>query len=538
MSSKIFKISMIAATVAASFSASAAIYNVHMYGPVVDQDAQTFGSAIQESTAGLSCWSSDCSSTHTSAHQIGFEEQLYLQGFEYRNEAPFLIKNGYRYLDEGRSGFEDYCNRYLDYADTLCEKWAYRQYDSGYAKEGSFNNSYAFVENSSSSVQGSQDNVIINQLDEAGLAVGNYYNGSLKNRSEAYYNSTESNLSKGSNGVQSKAFAKLGSSFIVGSISQETTISSDQDYTSKAAVWDENGSLLASIDWHGDAKESSRSMPQGSARDVAFVDTNGDDTGDVDYAVGYNANSDGIPVAAVFDLSDLTTDIPTKFVYKYTDDDKYLNSLLTSVNDKGIAIGTAKYRQANDGAYSNSLFYVPDVTASSLISKSFSGDIFFKSANGKAGAINTNSEVVGAIDYERHRESNGGKPRAQRAFIAPLSSTHAKAPLGGKAWYLDDLTNGIAANNQYRIIDATDINDAGVIAGTAYYCDGGYDSSAINASCSSGASLVAVKLVPINGATASDISARTVDQNKVERQGGSIGVWALTILALFGFRRK
>jgi hypothetical protein len=314
---------------------------------------------------------------------------------------------------------------------------------------------------------------------------------------------------------------------------QSTNYSSD--YTSKAAIWD--GTSLTSIDWVG-AAESSRSMPQGSARDIADIGV-----ASTAYAVGYNANSDEIPVAAVFkvDLSGVlsgVTGVSTTLVSKYTDDDKYLNSLLTSVNDKGIAIGTAKYREANDGAYSNSLFYVPDVTASSLSSKSFSGDIFFKSANGKAGAINNNNEVVGAIDYERHRESNGGKPRAQRAFIAPLSSADAKAPLGNKAWYLDDLTNGIAANNQFRIIDATDINDAGVIAGTAYYCDGGYDSSAINASCSSGASLVAVKLVPINGATASDISARTVDQNKVERQGGSIGVWALTILALFGFRRK
>ncbi len=525
MSSKIFKISMIAATVAASFSASAAIYNVHMYGPVVDQDAQTFGSAIQESTAGLSCWSSDCSSTHTSAHQIGFEEQLYLQGFEYRNEAPFLFEYGYEFLEDGRDGFEDYCNRYLDYADTLCEKWAYRQYDSGYAKEGSLNNSYAFVESSSSPVQGTQDNVVINKIDISGKALGTYYGGSLENRTKAFDDTTELVFS----GVQSKVFAKTSSAddIHVGSVSFSTD--NTNDFRSQAAIWVNGTEKLITTS----GAVNSRSIPQGSARDIA-------DVGGTNYAVGYNANGDEIPVAAVFNLATPTSPT-TALVNTYTDDEKYLNSLLTSVNDKGIAIGTAKYREANDGAYSNSLFYVPDVTASSLSSKSFSGDIFFKSANGKAGAINNNSEVVGAIDYERHRESNGGKPRAQRAFIAPLSSTDAKAPLGNKAWYLDDLTYGSNAttpNNDFRIIDATDINDAGVIAGTAYYCDGGYDSSAINARCSSGASLVAVKLVPINGATTSDISARPVDKNKVERQGGSIGVWALTILALFGFRRK
>ncbi|NOI12989.1 DUF3466 family protein [Vibrio hepatarius] len=532
MSSKIFKISMIAATVAASFSASAAIYNVHMYGPV-DSSSQTFGSAIQDSSE--DCWGSDpsepdvdCSINHSTNHKIGYEEQRFLQGFEYRNEAPFLFEYGYEFLEDGRDGFEDYCNRYLDYSDTLCEKWAYRQYYSGYAKEvsGDYQNVTAYVETTQDST--SSNNTVINDLDGSGLITGSYQ-VSGSERTRGFVDGTDVPVL----GDRTQAFA-TGNGLTVGSISTQSTKYSS-DYTSKAAVWD--GTNLTSIDWVG-ASESNRSMPQGSARDVAFVDTNGDDIGDVDYAVGYNANSDEIPVAAVFDLSDLTNDIPTKFVSKYTDDDKYLNSLLTSVNNKGVAIGTAKYREANDGAYSNSLFYVPDVTASSLSSKSFSGDIFFKSANGKAGAINNNNEVVGAIDYERHRESNGGKPRAQRAFIAPIEGATNAAIFKNRAWYLDDLTNGIAANNQFRIIDATDINDAGVIAGTAYYCDGGYESSAINAKCSSGASLVAVKLVPISDENSRSISPRPVDQNKVERQGGSIGVWALTILALFGFRRK
>lgn len=516
---------MIAATVAASFSASAAIYNVHMYGPV-DSSSQTFGSAIQESSE--DCWGSDpsepdvdCSNNHSTNHKIGYEEQRFLQGFEYRNEAPFLIENGYDYLDEGRDGFEDYCNRYLDYSDTLCEKWASRQYSAGYANEvsGDYQNVTAYVETTQDST--SSNNTVINALDSSAVIAGSYQESGTE-RTRGFVGGSEF-----TGGARTQVFAQLGS-LTVGSVSTQSTNYSS-DYTSKAAVW--VSGTLTSIPWSG-AKESSRSMPQGSARDIA-------DVGGTVYAVGFNANKDEIPVAAVFDLS--TPASPTTaLVNTYTDDDKYLNSLLTSVNDNGIAIGTAKYREANDGAYSNSLFYVPDVTASSLSSKSFSGDIFFKSANGKAGAINNNSEVVGAIDYERHRESNGGKPRAQRAFIAPLSSADAKAPLGNKAWYLDDLTNGIAANNQFRIIDATDINDAGVIAGTAYYCAGGYDSSAINAKCSSdeGASLVAVKLVPILDENSRSITPRPVDQNKVERQGGSIGVWALTILALFGFRRK
>ena len=40
-------------------------------------------------------------------------------------------------------------------------------------------------------------------------------------------------------------------------------------------------------------------------------------------------------------------------------------------------------------------------------------------------------------------------------------------------------------NNQFRILDATDINDAGVISGTAMKCAGGYSTTANNATCSS-----------------------------------------------------
>jgi hypothetical protein len=254
------------------------------------------------------------------------------------------------------------------------------------------------------------------------------------------------------------------------------------------------------------------------------------------YAVGYDANSDELPQAAVFKIDGTT--VAKVYVSSYSDDDKYLNSLLTSVNDKGVAIGTVKYREPLDGSYANKLFYIGDVTKSSLNASSFPGDIFFTSANGVAGGINNNSEVVGQVDFERHQESNGGKPRSKRAFIAPLSSDDAKAPLGNKAWYIDDLTYGIASNNDYRVIDASDINDAGVISGTAYYCAGGFDSSAIDASCNAGSSLVAVKLVPVNGATTSDIQSRPRETTKVERQGAGFGILSLTLLGLLGFRRK
>jgi len=77
-----------------------------------------------------------------------------------------------------------------------------------------------------------------------------------------------------------------------------------------------------------------------------------------------------------------------------------------------------------------------------------------------------------------------------------------------------------------------------VIAATAYYCAGGFDSTAIDAKCTAGASLAGVKLVPISGRTANDITPRPVTQTTVERQGGSLGILLLTVLGLLGFRRK
>ena len=114
------------------------------------------------------------------------------------------------------------------------------------------------------------------------------------------------------------------------------------------------------------------------------------------------------------------------------------------------------------------------------------------------------------------------------------------ARFANKAWYLDDLTNdgSLSGNNQYRVVDATDINDAGVISGTALKCSGGYSTTSHNASCSGTETVVAVKLVPIAGATSSDISQRSTDTTTSERSGGSLGLWSLILLTLGWFRRK
>lgn len=163
------------------------------------------------------------------------------------------------------------------------------------------------------------------------------------------------------------------------------------------------------------------------------------------------------------------------------------------------------------------------------------------------GGINKYNEIVGQLDAEDTREIDG-KPRRKRGFILPYEANGSvesrRSIFDNKAWYLDDLTNGSNApveNNQYRIIDATDINDAGVISATAIKCDGGYDTTAHNSYCGEGSkeeTVVAVKLIPIADADASNINARPVEKASAERSGAGLGWLSLTLLVLFGFRRK
>ncbi|KII75850.1 DUF3466 family protein [Vibrio renipiscarius] len=520
MRSNVFKLSAVAATIAASFGAQAAVYKVYSYEPVASS-SQTFGVAME--TSNDNCWAgTDCQLTQSSAHKMGIEEQRFAQGFSYRDEAPFFYEFGYELLEDDIDGFERYCSSFLGYVDAECDNWVLREYTNGYINEvnGDVENVTAYVE--STKIESGQDNVVINSVTPQ---IGTYYGGSLSKRTIAF-SDTPLDIA-GTAFTQSKAWEKAGA-ITVGSVSQPSSYSPERYFKSQAAIW--NGSVLTAIPTEG--REDKESMPQGSARAI---------TPDGRYAVGYNSTSDEVPLAAVFNLTDLTN-IATKFVNTYSDDDVYLNSVLTSVNENNIAIGTAKNRQNPDGVYANILFYVSDITASSLTGNSFSGDIFFSNANGKAGAINNNNEVVGQVDFQRHRESDG-VPRSKRAFITVIGDkSESLAPFKNSAYYLDDLTAGDTENNRFRVIDATDINDASVISGTALYCANGYDSEASNALCDGGTpgaeKIVAVKLVPIEGSVASDIQPRATESSKVEREGGSLGWFALGLLALLGFRRK
>lgn len=174
--------------------------------------------------------------------------------------------------------------------------------------------------------------------------------------------------------------------------------------------------------------------------------------------------------------------------------------------------------------------------------------LFFTGSNGFPAAINNNNQIVGRLDAESVNQVNG-RFRRQRAFTYAMGDIPDSAALKqGDVYFLDDLTNGGQFSdeaNQYRIFEATGINDAGVISATAYKCEGGYDDLSKESFCQGGEDpnverIVAVKLIPIdkNAEVAPKIDLRPTIESSVERKGASLGMLALGFLGLLGFRRR
>lgn len=212
----------------------------------------------------------------------------------------------------------------------------------------------------------------------------------------------------------------------------------------------------------------------------------------------------------------------------------YSHTIAYDINNKGVTVGVAKSSHEINGAFSETIF-INEGEATTQLGPSHS-ELFFRGYNATAAAINDNNELIGKVDIERSRD----KARRQRGYIY----LHGDAPnlarfQNKRAWLLDDLTNDDDATgtaNQYRIAEAFDISNAGEIAASAFYCPGGYSSTAHNALCDGTEQLIAVKLSPNN---VGNISPRMEKRTLIQRSGGSVGGLSLILLALIGgFRRK
>ncbi|MFL0965942.1 DUF3466 family protein [Vibrio parahaemolyticus] len=589
--SKKFKLTAVALMVGTAMNANAALYQVVEVSPENVTTETVYGVAIQQGDVdndpdtgkpfALGCFDkgADCDSKHfklaleTRVTPISTGQEV--DGISYREEVPFALDSGFYYVQE-YDDFERYCFNERRYS--TCESWASVHWNP-WQKEA-FNkdftpNALAYVEGDTpntidSSAYTNEYNNIINSLTKDGEPVGNQSvvdqtvtPAVLKTRNTIVAPGVEPQFETDGTTpkvLESRAW-KTNGTFTVGSVSRFANNDNGDHSTSKAAIWDSTGSAFE-LNWpSGQAQEDER-LAQGSMRDLVVK-------GSTVYGVGYNTyDSDNNYMNATVFVGTLAKEgsvVDSTWVNKEVDgaqqrisgDTVHTNSRLTDVNANFVAIGEAKRSGAYlmpTGSAPNRLFVVDDVTKSSVSAFYPTSGIFFSGAGGQMGGINSYNEIVGQLDAEKTREEEG-KPRRKRGFIYPYAqggtvSERAKEIFDGKAWFLDDLTNGANdqsasardisdSNNEFRIINASDINDAGVISATAMKCAGGYDTTAHNSFCSSGEEkIVAVKLKPIPGATKANIQPRSVEEAAAERQGAGLGWLALTMLGLFGFRRK
>ncbi|MDH5911624.1 DUF3466 family protein [Vibrio splendidus] len=569
-----FKLTTVAALVFAATNANAALYKVVEVTPSITGASEIFGVAIQPGKAVnvnaelpalpndellLGCFDSNATNCADSTFKLAGETRNAVNGIGYREEVPFAMDAPFQYIQE-RDDFENYCYRELRYS--TCESWADNRWAT-WSKESdlSYVNAKAFIENGSSI---SSYNVAITALDDSGVPVGIESNGN-----DIRYNAVTTVPLTASS--ESRVFGALtvdnGGTDIIynfGSISVKgpATDTSSTTFSSKAAIW-KDGEVHQFTWIQGDIPQTGDYFAQGSMRGLVA------NSGKL-FGVGYdtvNGNGDLQDMnASVFvsDSLDITGATWTTKVISgaevksgsSNDDAIYSNSVATDINDNLFAVGYAKRNGyvPESGSAGNKIFVIED--ASNPVAEfDLNSSIFFNGSSGEAKAVNNYNEIVGQIDAETTREVEG-RERRHRGFIYPYNVASSKDErrvdiFNGQAWWLDDLTNdGNASgeNNKFRIIDATDINDAGVISGTAIKCtvNGAaqpYDTTAHNSYCGGAASnaveeVVAVKLVPISGATEEDIQTRSTDTEKVDRQGAGLGWLGLTVLGLLGFRRK
>ncbi|SBS61670.1 DUF3466 family protein [Vibrio atlanticus] len=574
-----FKLTTVAALVLAATNANAALYKVvEVATPSsIVGASETFGVAIQPAAvAGTeSCFTNaTIGGVACDSFKLAGETRNSLEAISYREEVPFAMDAVFQYLQEF-DDFKNYCNRELRYS--TCESWAKTRWEDTWFKERnnlSYVNAKAFIEGGA--ILDTRNTVInslyVNDASEV-KPLGIKSEGSIRNN--AIF-TTSPNGPAGSSETRAwKAIkASNGTVYNVGSVSTSETITEtstpDPVFSSKAAIWD--GTNTKQIDWtRGGTARQGDYYAQGSMRSIAESDTKF-------YGVGYNT-VDGsgdlqdmnasVFISKSLDLADSTNTWTTKSIEgakvnsNSSNDYKYSNSVATDINKNLFVIGNSKRngRVPESGSAGSKMFVVTDASAATPTATYLTGGIFFAGSSGEAKAVNNFNEIVGQVDAETTREVDGSE-RRHRGFIYPYQATGTDPSridlFQNKAWFLDDLTNDgnvAGENNKFRIIDASGINDAGVISATAIKCmidtngDGrgnderAYDTTSHNSYCAGAASnaveeVVAVKLIPIEGKGKSDIQARSTDTAKVDRKGGSLGWFALTVLGLLGFRRK
>ncbi|WP_050906115.1 DUF3466 family protein, partial [Vibrio campbellii] len=435
-----FKLTAVAMMVGTAMNANAALYQVvevepESNGDIVNYET-AYGVAIQQgdvqnvgtgSPFVHGCFDSAAGCT-TEQFKLALETRTTpisageaVDGVSYREEVPFAMDSGFYYVQE-YDDFERYC--YNERRYSTCESWAsihWQPWGKELGKDFT-TNALAFVENDPSAYDNKYNN-IINSLTEDGKPVGNQSVVSDTDSSELETRNTVVAPSLPTIVPSSEEAVVVGSrawrtdgTFTVGSISEQASNDNGTHHTSKAAIWDKDGTV-SQIAWPSNSAKDGERLAQGSMRGVV-------EDGTTVYGVGYNTYSDDNYMNATVFVGTLATagsmtgsTWESKLVsgaqQRIDGDTVHSNSRLTDVNSNFVAIGEAKRSGAYlmpTGSAPNRLFIVDDVTADSVSAFYPTTDIFFSGAGGHMGAINSYNEIVGQLDAETTREEEG-KPR-------------------------------------------------------------------------------------------------------------------------------
>lgn len=213
--------------------------------------------------------------------------------------------------------------------------------------------------------------------------------------------------------------------------------------------------------------------------------------------------------AAIFDGDD---------VISITDRFEYTSSQATDINDNNIVIGFANL---TINGFARSKFFTHNMETGETVHP----EDFFTSSTSIARGINNNGQVVGEGEVETDLIAN----RRRHGFIYDMND--------GTFQNLNDL---LSCDSPYTVVQGNDINDAGQIVATAVIARAQRDIQGNIELSDDGSEIIietltTVLLNPIPGGQIEDCAPPPTEVQ--ERQGGSLGFWAL-LFAGIGFVRR
>lgn len=206
------------------------------------------------------------------------------------------------------------------------------------------------------------------------------------------------------------------------------------------------------------------------------------------------------------------------------DQDTFYASRGNDINDNNIVVGYATRRINSSGT--NKMFFYDHNTGETTYPIGF-----FESSATEPSAINNLDQIVGTAQVQTDLIQD----RRSAGFIYDINAQTMTN--------LNDLT---ACNSPYRVVEANDINDDGVIVGTALLSVTQKDALGEDVLDANGDSVIeqvarAVKLIPVPGGNVDDC---TDDGNSgggvtsYERKGAGFGLLSLFLLGGIYYRRQ